>query len=139
MNNQMMNNPMMNNPMMNNPTYGNGNNVNQHPMNANYNDVKVPQVVGTIKQAPNKPKPVQTNNVVYANNTNTNVNENEKKIGWYIKLGLIFLIALSVHETIKYYINHAIKFNEGSPTYFVYYAIGCLVAFYAVNNYVKFE
>lgn len=132
------NNPpaVMNNPVNMNNTYGNGNNANQHPMNSNYNDVKIPQVVGTsARPAPSRAKVVpNNNNVVYQKES-----ENEKKIGWFVKVGLIFLIAMSVHETIKYYINHSIKFNEGSPTYFVYYALGCLVAFYLVNNHVKFE
>lgn len=127
-------NNTMNNPVMNHNTYGNGNNMNQHPMNNNYGDVKIPQVVGT-KPVPNKPKIVPTNN----NIVHVKEPQNEKQIGWFVKVGLIFLIALSIHETIKYYINHSIKFNEGSPSLFVYYAIGCVVAFYLANNHIKFE
>lgn len=137
-NNYNNNNQNQMNPVMNNNTYGNGNNANQHPMNSNYNDVKLPQIVGVpTKTAQPKGKIVpNNNNIIYANNKDI---ENEKKIGWYFKVGLVFLTALAIHETIKYYINHSIKFNEGSATYFVYYALGCLVAFYVVNNYVKFE
>lgn len=126
-----------NQPQMNNQTYGNGNNANQHPMNSNYNDVKVPQVIGTsAKPAPPRQKPVE-NNVVPRNNVVEK--EDKTKIGCLIKLGLMVLLALAVHETCKYYINHSIKFNEGTPTYFVYYAIGCAVVLFMVHNYVKFD
>lgn len=130
--NQQMNNQQMNN---SNQTYGNGNNMNQHPMNNNYNDVKLPQVVGTPKPTP-KHRPIPNNNIVQSPPP---VKDTENKFILYIKIGILVLCALAVHETIKYYINHSIKFNEGSPTYFVYYSIGCVVAFYFVNNYVKFE
>ena len=131
------NQPQMNHqPQMNNQAYGNGNNVNQHPMNSNYNDVKVPQVIATsAKPAPPRAKPIE-NNVVRP----SVVDKDEKsKLGCYVKLGLVILIALALHETIKYYINHSIKFNEGSPTYFVYYTLACVVALFVVQNYVKLE
>lgn len=131
------NQPQMNHqPQMNNQTYGNGNQVNQHPMNSNYNDVKVPQVIATsAKPAPPRAKPVESHVV-----RPSVVDRDEKpKLGCYLKLGLVILIALALHETIKYYINHSIKFNEGSPTYFVYYTLACMAALFLVQNYVKLE
>jgi len=127
-----------NQPQMNNQNYGNGNNMSQHPMNTNYNDVKVPQVIGAsakpvknnLKQAPVNYVPTN-NNIVY--------DKDEKKLSCYVKLGLVLLIALAVHETIKYYINHAIKFNEGSPTYYVYYSVACFALFFVVTKYVKLD
>jgi hypothetical protein len=112
--------------------------MSQHPMNTNYNDVKVPQVIGAsakpvknnLKQAPVNYVPTN-NNIVY--------DKDEKKLSCYVKLGLVLLIALAVHETIKYYINHAIKFNEGSPTYYVYYSVACFALFFVVTKYVKLD
>jgi hypothetical protein len=34
-----------------------------------------------------------------------------------------FLVASAWHETIRYYINQAIKFNGGTPTYYIVYAV----------------
>ena len=42
-------------------------------------------------------------------------------LGVMISMGV--LCALSWHDTIKYFINRAIKFDEGKPLYFVYYTV----------------
>ena len=38
-------------------------------------------------------------------------------------LTIAFLVANAWHTTIKYYIDQAIKFNAGTPTYYVVYAV----------------
>ena len=46
-------------------------------------------------------------------------------------LTIAFLVASAWHTTIKYYIDQAIKFNTGTPTYYVVYAvIATLVAIF---------
>jgi len=127
-------------PQMNNQNYGNGNTMAQHPMNANYNDVKVPQVIGaSAKPVMNKVKQAPVNYVPTNNNIVYDKDRDEQKLSCYVKIGLVILIALAVHETIKYYINHAIKFNDGTPTYYVYYSVACVALFFIVTNYVKFD
>ena len=39
-----------------------------------------------------------------------------------------FLVASAWHETIKYYINQSIKFNGGTPTYYIVYAVVATLA-----------
>jgi hypothetical protein len=41
---------------------------------------------------------------------------------------LAFLVASAWHTTIKYYIDHAIKFSGGTPMYYVGYAVLVTVA-----------
>ena len=46
-------------------------------------------------------------------------------------LTIAFLVASAWHTTIKYYIDQAIKFNTGTPTYYIVYAvIATLVAIF---------
>jgi hypothetical protein len=41
---------------------------------------------------------------------------------------IAFLVASAWHTTIKYYIDHAIKFSGGTPTYYVGYAVLVTIA-----------
>jgi hypothetical protein len=41
---------------------------------------------------------------------------------------LAFLVASAWHTTIKYYIDHAIKFSGGTPTYYIGYAVIVTIA-----------
>jgi predicted lipid-binding transport protein (Tim44 family) len=41
---------------------------------------------------------------------------------------IAFLVASAWHTTIKYYIDHAIKFSGGTPTYYVAYAVLATIA-----------
>ncbi len=43
-------------------------------------------------------------------------------------LTIAFLVANAWHTTIKYYIDHAIKFSGGTPTYYVAYAVLATIA-----------
>jgi hypothetical protein len=38
-------------------------------------------------------------------------------------LTIAFLVASAWHTTIKYYIDQAIKFSGGTPTYYIVYAV----------------
>lgn len=132
------NTPVVNKPQMNqNNSYGNGMNNTNHPMNGNYNDIKVPQVIGASAKPVQKvrAKPV---NVVPVNNNIVSNDIDTKKDGLNksLKCLIVILTALSLHETIKYYINHAIKFEEGSPKYYIYYAVACLVIAYGAHQYL---
>jgi len=55
---------------------------------------------------------------------------------FYLLLGLVFLIALSWHETIKFYINQSIKLNDGSPTYYIGYSVVATLLGFALYNYL---
>ena len=39
-----------------------------------------------------------------------------------IGIGIVITAALAWHEAFKYYIGRSIKFNQGNPTYYLYYA-----------------
>ena len=119
-----------------NNSYGNGNNTAQHPMNGNYNDVKVPQVMGTSAQPVQKVRARPINNTVPINNNISKEEIAKSQIHHHIKLVILVVLALATHETVKYYINHSIKFDEGSPQYFVYYTVACAVALYLAHQYL---
>jgi uncharacterized membrane protein YidH (DUF202 family) len=60
----------------------------------------------------------------------TNIKSEEKQIKIFL-LGIITAFgvasAFSWNETIKYFINRAIKFNNGSPNLYIYYSVGMSV------------
>ena len=83
------------------------------------------QVQQKFQQAP---KPVQQQQ--YNNNKNTTTNNNgiQHILGSYLLdnafvLIVAFIVASAWHTTIKYYIDQAIKFNGGTPTYYIVYAV----------------
>ena len=62
------------------------------------------------------------------NTNNTNNNGIQHIIGNYLFdnafiLIVAFIVASAWHTTIKYYIDQAIKFNGGTPTYYIVYAV----------------
>ena len=63
------------------------------------------------------------------NNGNNAVNNSAPKkpvvlnMSNLLLLGVTIVAALAVNETARYHINQAIKFNEGSPMYYLGYAI----------------
>jgi hypothetical protein len=88
-----------------------------------------PQVQQKYQQAP-KPvqglPPQQYNQ--NKNNTNNNNNGIQHVLGSYLldngfTLIVAFVVASAWHTTIKYYIDQAIKFNGGTPTYYIVYAV----------------
>jgi hypothetical protein len=85
--------------------------------------VKQPQVVNVPAQP--KMMPVQQ---VPAKNNNQTGKTLQGTVGAYFtgtnfSIMLAFLVASAWHETIRYYINQAIKFNGGTPTYYIVYAV----------------
>lgn len=114
----------------------------QNPMNANMNNVRVPQVVSNApsNNQPRNNAPPANNGPTPANNghvvsVGTLSSKDDKKI-CLVKLVMAIVLSLALHETVKYYINQSIKFNDGSPTYFVYYSLACLVALYVAQQYL---
>jgi hypothetical protein len=52
-------------------------------------------------------------------------------------LGVTIMAALAVNETARYHINQAIKFNEGSPMYYLGYSVVAVLLVIVVHNYVS--
>jgi len=77
------------------------------------------------------------------NNGNNAVNSSAPKkhvvlnMSNLLLLGVTIVAALAVNETARYHINQAIKFNEGSPMYYLGYAIVAVLLVMVVHNYVS--
>lgn len=54
-----------------------------------------------------------------------------------LMLGLVVIAALAWNEMVKYYINQAIKLNDGSPTYYIGYAGVAVLLAVAVYNFAN--
>ena len=52
-----------------------------------------------------------------------------------IKFILSFLLALSIHEMIKFFINQSIRLNKGTSARYIYYPIGVIIAFILITLY----
>jgi len=61
----------------------------------------------------------------------------EYGVNYFLMVGLAVAAALAFNETAKYHINQAIKFNEGSPMYYVAYAGVMVVLAGVVHNYLS--
>jgi hypothetical protein len=87
--------------------------------------------------------------MVPATNTNTNNNEgftdgmygsyrsgmmNDKK--WII-LGLVIFSALASNECCKYFLNKSLQLNDGSPMYYLAYAVVAILVTFATYTYVS--
>ena len=124
------------------------NNMNAN-MNANMNNLTYEQGMATKESFSTN----EINNSI-VNNSETNLknennNDNDNKYSEtqtpmkIVTLGLIiifgFATALSWNEVAKYYIAKEIKFNRGSPKYYIYYA-SCitliLIVIYILNIFV---
>lgn len=71
------------------------------------------------------------------NRTNTADSNISGRVANYIMFGIIAITALAWHEAIKVYINNAIKFNDGSPTYFISYAALATFLCVILYTYIK--
>lgn len=82
-----------------------------------------------MNQQPKMQKPVQIQVQPQAMVANKNQNQGlQAIIGNYLMdnaftLTIAFLVASAWHTTIKYYIDQAIKFSGGTPTYYIVYAV----------------
>ena len=54
---------------------------------------------------------------------------------FYLNLCLVVLTALAANECFKYFINKSIQVNDGSPLYFVGYAVLTALFAFAVHSY----
>lgn len=55
---------------------------------------------------------------------------------FYIMLGIVFLCSLSMHETVKFYINQSIKLNDGNPALYAGYTVVAVLVAFALYNYL---
>jgi hypothetical protein len=82
-----------------------------------------------MNQQPKMQKPMQMQNQPQVQITNKNQGQGlQAIIGNYLMdnaftLTIAFLVASAWHTTIKYYIDQAIKFSGGTPTYYIVYAV----------------
>ena len=113
----------------------NGGNNNSIPMNAGNNAIKEVNINNNNR---NSGLNISGNNVLntvqnavkrYQNNNNSN-NSNKKKDDlkkmddeMLLKMGLVIMIALAFHQTIKHYIQQSIKFDEKNSYYYLVYSV----------------
>ena len=116
MNNPNGNNPNGNNPNgMNNP---NGNNPNgNNSINIPTHRPMYPPIIPTIN--------MESVTKDYDNSSSNETNPNPNKIK-LVHLGIIitlsFFTSIAWNEAIRYYIGRSIKFYNGHPMYYIYYA-----------------
>ena len=92
-----------------------------------------PQMVQMAPQQPKAPKVQQQVTVVAPVQPKQQTSSVTGVLGNYFydnafTITIAFLVASAWHTTIKYYIDHAIKFSGGTPTYYVAYAVLATIA-----------
>ena len=124
--------------------FSNNNNNNSNstnPQNQNQNTLNLKKQI------------VDTKYKMNANNSNNSSNDNSNdtmnslnsmgsmdsssQCNFFIMMGVVFVIALSWNETIKFYINQAIKFNDGSPSYYIGYTVVATLFGFALYHYIN--
>ena len=114
--------------------------VNNNNNNNNNNQPKVvKQVVTTTTTTPVAPPatPSQTYGKVEGftdGHYDSFSMSNDKK---WIVLGLVGFSALSLNECCKYFINKSIQLNDGSPMYYLAYAVVAILLTIAANKYAS--
>lgn len=83
----------------------------------------------------NTPNPIVKANVPPAPKVESFANIGEMKLLTAIHYMLIILVALAVHEAIKFYIGNSIKHYDASPMYYLYYVAGVIIGYYAFVKY----
>ena len=113
MNQNSMNNAAMNNAAMNNHVMTNPNSLNS------MNNINTAQELVYMNENSN-------------NNTNNNNNSNKKYKNMITTINYIFMVvlALALNDVSKYYINRAIKFQNGTHKYYLYYILGLIIVVY---------
>jgi len=128
MNNAAMNNAAMNNVAMNNAAL---NNIAANMNNASLNNVALNNRNGQTANMNNPNSLNSLNNIntvqelVYKNsNSNFNNDSNTYK-NFLTTINYIFMVvlALALNDVSKYYINRAIKFQNGNHKYYLYYIL----------------
>ena len=118
MNNAAMNNAAMNNAAMNNAAMNNHVMTNPNSLNS-MNNINTAQELVYMNENSN-------------NNTNNNNNSNKKYKNMITTINYIFMVvlALALNDVSKYYINRAIKFQNGTHKYYLYYILGLIIVVY---------
>lgn len=137
----LTNNNQSNN--MGNNNMGNNNLVNQN-INAMNNLGRTNNMMNShntrIVQNTN---PINTNNTGNTNNTNNtnmevdvpviNNKKEEIEVKEQIRIILYIVVALSIHEAIKYFIGQSIRLNKGSSSRYLYYPAIVIFALVLIN------
>ena len=63
------------------------------------------------------------NDLVKGNKEKKDIKLEDNNILKEVKMTLYIILALSVHEAIKFFISHSIRMNRGSSSRFVYYPV----------------
>ena len=119
----------------------NGNNGNGMVSNSNKNLPSVNQLLAQEirKSAPQKitnmPNPIVKANMPPVAKTEAFTNVGEMKLLIAIQYMLIIVVALAVHEAIRFYIGNSIKHYDASPIYYIYYVAGAIIGYYAFVKY----
>ncbi len=126
-------------PVITNNNNNNNNNINNDNNNNNNLSLNEPLNIPSFR-------PIAPLN----NNVNTQVNDSEpeknntsqnkiKLVNLGIIITLSFFSAIAWNEAIKYYIGRSIKFYNGQPVYYIYYAImvSVLTFFYYLYIFLK--
>ena len=106
----------------------------QQPQQPQQPQFQQPQIVQMAPQQPKAPVKVQQQvSVVAPVQPKQQSGSVTGVIGNYFydnafTITIAFLVASAWHTTIKYYIDHAIKFSGGTPTYYVAYAVLATIA-----------
>lgn len=83
----------------------------------------------------NTPNPIVKANAPPAPKIEAFTNTGSMSLLNAIQYMLIILVALAVHEAIKFYIGNSIKHYDASPIYYLYYVAGAIIGYYAFVKY----
>ena len=100
--------------------------------------VMVAQPQQVVKQvvAPGPAKVVISNNKVEGfTNSNGNMGGAMNNQKMWIVLGLVIFAAIAANECCKYFLNKSLQMNDGSPMYYVAYAVVAGLMAFAVHTY----
>ena len=83
--------------------------------------------------------PVNQNLQTLQNNNLNNLNNDKYYYNIFknYNLVLVIIIALAWNDVAKFFINRAIKFNNLSANYYVYYALAATIILYGVSKYIN--
>jgi len=88
-------------------------------------------------QQPSKPPVRKAEQVVVVEKFTDKKSSSNERANNFIVMGIVIVAALACNETVKYYINQSIKFNDGNPLYYVAYAVIAILLGAAVHHFVN--
>ena len=141
MNQQAMNNASMNQQAMNTPPM-NQQAMNQQAMNQqamNNHVMTNPNSLNSMNNINTTQELVYTNDNVNNNVNNINNNSDKKYKNMVTTINYIFMVvlALALNDVSKYYINRAIKFQNGTHKYYLYYILGLVIIVYLFSRTIN--